>query len=118
MRELRNAIEHAMVLARGGTIAAEHLPQPTPPAVTAGGSREAALVQMVRQWTEAQLQGPPPEAENLYERLLALVEPPLLEAVLQHHGGQRVAAAQQLGLHRATLRKKLQQFRGEPDGEG
>jgi two-component system nitrogen regulation response regulator GlnG len=111
VRELRNAIEHALVLARGGLIAPEHLPPPSPPTITAGARGEEALAEMVRQWTELQLQGSAAEAANLYERLLAIVEPPLLETVLQHHGGQRLAAAQQLGLHRATLRKKLDERR-------
>ena len=31
VRELRNAVEHAMILARGGAILPEHLPPPTPP---------------------------------------------------------------------------------------
>ena len=49
-------------------------------------------------------------ADNLYEQLLRLVEPPLLEAVLAKHQGGRAAAAQTLGLHRMTLRKKLSQL--------
>ena len=36
VRELRNAIEHGMIMARGGMIAVEHLPAPMLPA-TAGG---------------------------------------------------------------------------------
>ena len=32
VRELRNAVEHAMILARGGAIVPEHLPPPMPPA--------------------------------------------------------------------------------------
>ena len=111
VRELRNAIEHALVLARGGTIGPEHFPPPTPPSITSDAVCEESLAQLVRQWVEVQLQGPPAEADDLYARLLAVVEPPLLEAVLARHGGQRAAAAEQLGLHRATLRKKLRQFR-------
>ena len=66
---------------------------------------------MVRQWVGGAVARPAGGGRDLYERLLAVVEPPLLEAVLAHHGGQRAAAAEQLGLHRATLRKKLRQFR-------
>ena len=115
VRELRNAVEHALVLAHGGAIGPEHLPAPTPPSITSNAVHEEALAEMVRQWAQLRLQGPPQEAANLYERLLAIVEPPLLETVLQHHGGQRLAAAEQLGLHRATLRKKLQE-RGKAEG--
>ena len=76
VRELRNAIEHAMILARGGIIAPEHLPPPM-----AGGKRgqvqfagtavraahnwtcplfppEEAIVSLVRQWAELQLRRP------------------------------------------------------------
>jgi two-component system nitrogen regulation response regulator GlnG len=108
VRELRNAVEHALVLARGGTIMPEHFPPPTPPSITTDAVCEESLAQLVRQWAESQLRGPP--AADLYQRLLAIVEPPLLQTVLERHGGQRAAAAEQLGLHRATLRKKLRQF--------
>ena len=83
VRELRNAVEHALVLARGGAISPEHLPPPVLPTITAGGVREEALAEMVWQWTELQLQDSQREAEDLHERLLAVVEPPLFAAVLR-----------------------------------
>jgi Fis family transcriptional regulator len=46
-------------------------------------------------------------AGDLYEVLLAEVEPPLLREVLRHHDGNQSRAAITLGLSRATLRKKL-----------
>ena len=46
---------------------------------------------------------------DLYDRLLGVVEPPLLQAILSHCGHNRAAAAQKLGLHRGTLRQKLKQ---------
>ena len=125
---LRNAIEHAMILARGGMIAPEHLPPPMAMAGRGKGDRsnlceapegpfrqigpvpfsppEEAIVSLVRQWAELQLQDPA-GAEDLYERFLKLVEPPLLQAAMEHCGGQCLAAARRLGLHRTTLRKKL-----------
>jgi two-component system nitrogen regulation response regulator GlnG len=110
VRELRNAIEHAMILARGGSIAPEHLPPPLEGITGERGagavSPEEALVALVRQWTERQL-GNPADGEDLYDRLLHCVERPLLAAVMEHCGGQYLAAARRLGLHRTTLRKKL-----------
>jgi DNA-binding protein Fis len=104
-----------MILARGGIIAPEHLPPPLLPLGTAGTSggaagalREDALAALVRGWAEAQLAGSE-DSRNLYEQFLSLVEPPLLQAVLEHCGGQCLAAARRLGLHRTTLRKKLDQ---------
>lgn len=44
---------------------------------------------------------------NLYEMVLAEVEAPLLEIVLQHTKGNQSKAAILLGLSRGTLRKKL-----------
>jgi two-component system nitrogen regulation response regulator GlnG len=110
VRELRNALEHAMILARGGTILPEHLPSPTPPANGPGSAREAMLAALVRDWARAQLDRSP-EATDLYERLLRVVEPPLLDAVLQRHRGQFAAAARQLGLHRVTLKKKADEYK-------
>jgi DNA-binding protein Fis len=63
----------------------------------------------LRAWARAQwASGGQPE--NLYDRLLELVEPPVLGVALEAHQGQCAAAARSLGLHRVTLRKKLQQY--------
>jgi two-component system nitrogen regulation response regulator GlnG len=109
VRELRNAIEHALILARGGIIAPEHLPPPLLPAGLGRGSDEEALALLIRSWTETQLHGTA-EVQDLYERFLRMVEPPLLKAAMQHSGGQCLAASRRLGLHRTTLRKKLDEL--------
>ena len=109
VRELRNAIEHAMILARGGIIAREHLPPPVLPAGIGNVGQEEAITMLVRAWAQSQLDGPA-EVQDLYERLLRLVEPPLLKAALEHAGGQCLAASRRLGLHRTTLRKKLDEL--------
>ena len=108
-RELRNAIEHATVLARNGTITPEHLPPPSPANLTAATVRGDALTALIRQWTDAQLDVSP-DVRDLYDRLLRLVEPPMLRASLAHCHGQCATAARHLGLHRTTLRKKLQRY--------
>lgn len=62
----------------------------------------------VRQALESyflQLKGQPPT--NLYEMVLAEVEVPLLEAVMEYTKGNQSRAAILLGLSRGTLRKKL-----------
>lgn len=48
---------------------------------------------------------------NLYDIILAQVEPPLLKATLAYCRGNQSKAADVLGLNRATLRKKLTQYR-------
>jgi DNA-binding NtrC family response regulator len=109
VRELRNTLEHAWILARGGVPLPEHLPPPTPPGADALRTREAMLDWLVRDWVRGELEQN--SAGDLHARLLRIVEPPLLEAVLQRHGGQFLAAARQLGLHRVTLKRKVNQYR-------
>lgn len=47
---------------------------------------------------------------DLYELVLAEMEIPLLEKVLEHTRGNQTKAAEMLGLNRGTLRKKLKQY--------
>ena len=53
------------------------------------------------------LDGQPPHA--LYDMVLACMEKPLLEYVMNRAGGNQSKAAAILGLNRNTLRKKLKQ---------
>ena len=46
-------------------------------------------------------------ASNLYQMVIAEVEQPLLETVMQHAEGNQTRAAAVLGISRSTLRKKL-----------
>jgi two-component system nitrogen regulation response regulator GlnG len=109
VRELRNAVEHATILARGGSILPEHLPPPAPEATAAGATQEEEIAARIRQWAESQLLDPAQQG-GLYARFLRLVEPPLLQTVIQQYRGQCAAAARRLGLHRTTLRKKLNEL--------
>jgi len=120
VRELRNAVEHAVIVARSGSIEPEHLPPPTPPVWPAAQAVDRSLADrladLIRQWAEARL-AQPAEEGLLHEELLRAVEPPLLAAVLERHHGQCAGAARMLGLHRTTLKKKLDQYGVESDGE-
>ncbi len=106
VRELRNALEHALILARGGPIAPEHLPEPMLPPRATASTDEESLVALVRRWAESQLLSPV-EEQDLYNRFLKIVEPPLFEKTLEHYNGQYVSAARRLGIHRTTLKKKM-----------
>ena len=44
---------------------------------------------------------------NLYARVIALIEEPLIELILEHTAGNQVKAAKILGINRNTLRKKM-----------
>ena len=106
VRELRNAVEHAALVARGGEIRPEHLPLPTP--VQQAADLPSQIRARIAEWTAATAgQWPEHRPAELYEEFLKLVEPPLLQAVLEHCQGNRAAAAQLLCMHRATLRQKL-----------
>jgi DNA-binding protein Fis len=89
---------------------------------------QSLLETYVTTWTTEKLQqldsleqkNPSSNEENplpgtLYEDFLNVVEPSLLKAVLDHHAGNRAAAASTLGLHRSTLRQKTRRYRLEPD---
>lgn len=49
-------------------------------------------------------------ADNLYEIALRELEIPLFAEVLEHCDGNQSRAAAMLGIHRATLRKKLRDY--------
>ncbi len=112
VRELRNAIEYAALLARSGPLRAEHLPPPLPMPSTRSQAQPSAdqlIAKGINDWVE-QLANQITEfgaATDLYDQLLCVIEPPLLQAILARCGHNRAAAAQKLGLHRGTLRQKL-----------
>jgi two-component system nitrogen regulation response regulator GlnG len=110
VRELRNALEHAAIVARGGALTSEHFP---PPVSTAGletlPQRIGALIQ---EWVREKVQAAGgSEPANLYDEMLKLAEPPLLDEVLRQLNGNRLVAARWLGLARATLRKMIGKYR-------
>jgi transcriptional regulator with PAS, ATPase and Fis domain len=85
VREMRNVMERAMILARGaGQIGVEHLP---------GDLRKAAGGEKRHQ----------PQA-------LVEVERAHIEKTLRFHAGNRTRAAQELGISRATLINKIKTF--------
>jgi two-component system nitrogen regulation response regulator GlnG len=107
VRELRNAIEHALIMARGRAMLPEHLPNEF--TFVSPGSRstdaDAAVVAAVSRWAEQNIDRP--ELQGLlHERLIGVIEPPLFEVALERHKGQFATAARALGIHRTTLRKK------------
>jgi two-component system nitrogen regulation response regulator GlnG len=108
VRELRHAIEHALIVSRGPAIMPEHLPAIVPAAMSAdspdGVDETVALA--VRRWAERSLSDAS-LAGRVYDELLDKIEPPLLDTALRRHRGQCAAAARTLGIHRTTLRKKL-----------
>jgi two-component system, NtrC family, nitrogen regulation response regulator GlnG len=106
VRELRNALEHAAIVARGAPLLPEHFP--TFASDLSHTSPAEQLTAMVRKWLAERVRAngaTPPN--DLYAELLHCVEPALLDDVMKRVQGNRWAAAQWLGLNRATVRKKL-----------
>jgi len=50
------------------------------------------------------------DTQELYDIVMAEVEPPLLEAAMKYTGQNQSKTAALLGLNRGTLRKKLKQY--------
>ena len=84
VRELENIIEHAFVLCRSGMIEIEHLP--------------------------AELQNETGQVDLPAKGTLAEIEAGAIEATLRRHGGNRRAAARELGIHPTTLWRKLKSY--------
>jgi two-component system nitrogen regulation response regulator GlnG len=106
VRELRNALEHAAIVARGGPLLPEHFP--TLSIDLSHNSPAEQLAATVRKWLAELVRsnGPTPPSD-LYVDLLRCVEPVLLDEVMKRVQGNRWVASQWLGLNRATVRKKL-----------
>lgn len=47
---------------------------------------------------------------DLYQRILSEVEPPLIQAVLDHVDGNQTRAAEILGITRTTLRTRIRRY--------
>jgi two-component system nitrogen regulation response regulator GlnG len=112
VRELRNAIEHAVVLARTGAVLPAHLPAPLPRLEALAADEEPPRAELggVVDALARTLLANPHLAGDVYERFLQEVEPPLLAAAMSHCGNRCAPAARALGLHRTTLKRKLDQY--------
>ena len=97
VREMRNVIERAMLLARGApALGPEHLPPDLRKAGGAGGGGGGGG-------------GSGGERRHL-PLTLADVERQHIERALRFHGGNRTRAAQELGISRATLINKIKVY--------
>ncbi|MGB7325054.1 MAG: sigma 54-interacting transcriptional regulator, partial [Rubripirellula sp.] len=115
VRELRNAIDHVSVVARGRTFEVSDFPEPQSasdeyPSHTGLSDSAPSPHGVIQAWTKTQLEHSADGLTDLHEKFLAVVEPALLEVVLNHTDGNRAAAAELLGIHRGTLRERLKRY--------
>lgn len=113
VRELRNAIEHAALFTSHGAILPQHLPPPVSPQLVGSsvetGFGESEMTRLLQSWFKIKDSAQTSEGE-LHKELMQLVEPPVLKAALETCQNQYAAAARKLGLHRTTLKKKMEQY--------
>jgi transcriptional regulator of acetoin/glycerol metabolism len=89
IRELENAVEHALILCHGGLIELRHLPEPL---------RRLGVVGTI--------------GSGIRETLEEMGARAIREA-LARNNGRRTAAARDLGINKTTLWRKLKQFNAE-----
>jgi len=111
VRELENIMRRLAVLCRDEVIGGEDIramlgtgivsATPAQPDPGIAAAVRARLDQLVRSDPAAMDDG------TLYDRIIAEVELPLIEAILARHGRNQLRAARALGINRNTLRKRL-----------
>ena len=118
VRELQNYVERGVVLGDGPELTVAHLPPqlrgeaPPRPIRSRGGDPAALASELVRQG----LRSAGPQANNLYDRIVGLVERELIEQVLASCERVQIKAAARLGINRNTLHKKLSEYRIDENG--
>jgi transcriptional regulator of acetoin/glycerol metabolism len=85
IRELKNAIEHAFILCRGGLIGLRHLP---PPLRDAGAPRDGLLTGLT----------------------LGEIEARVIREALARNEGRKLATAAELGIDKTTLWRKIKRL--------
>ncbi|WP_437786796.1 sigma 54-interacting transcriptional regulator [Sorangium sp. So ce1097] len=104
LRELRNAVEHAVVLAEGGVIEVEHLP-----ASVAGGDAAPLSAGAPLGAGSPVSAGAPAEGGPMPARLAEL-EKKSIEEALAAEGNNQTRAAKRLGISRRALLYKLDKY--------
>jgi DNA-binding NtrC family response regulator len=112
VRELQNYIERAIVFSRDGHLGVElfppHVRGGAPVRIARPGSRSPET--LCQELVSLGMLSAGESAENLYERIVSLVERELIHQVLKSCGGVQTKAAVRLGINRNTLHKKIEEY--------
>lgn len=112
VRQLLNLCRQLCVMAPGDQIFPEDLPSEMSAAGEAAGS-DASWAESLRAWARRELAA---GGSDLFGRALEEMERVLIDCALDQTGGQRLKAAELLGLGRNTLTRKLQKFDSDRNG--
>jgi Nif-specific regulatory protein len=114
VRELENAIERVIVLSNGKTVSPDMLTRFSRPKYTLRNARSRSddvpglIQQLVRLGVQSPLGG-----KTLHDFLVGGLERALIEHVIRMCNGVKVTAADNLGINRNTLHKKLEEYKKE-----
>jgi len=114
VRQLLNLCRQLCVMAPGDQILPEDLPQEMR-GQSPDAENTALWTEALRHWARRELLN---GAGGVYGRAQEELERVLIECALDQTGGQRLKAAELLGLGRNTLTRKLQKFENGEDSEG
>ncbi len=114
VRQLRNVVFRAILMARDEIIDADTVEQAVPATTRSGGiGAEQDFSMVLRAWIDSAN----PPAGTVYQAALTAFEQPLIEWALRETGGNQLRAARLLGINRNTLRKKIVNSGIEPNGD-
>jgi DNA-binding NtrC family response regulator len=118
VRELQNYVERAIVLCTGDRITVDLLPPHVKGEAVqrVGRARNRDLEGLCEEFVSRGLSEAGPNAENLHDRVVSLVEKELISQVLRSCQGVQTKAATRLGINRNTLHKKIDDYQLESVG--
>lgn len=109
VRELENQIKRAMVVCREDILSEYHLEIDLTAPLPAGESSGDRLERVTREHF-AEVLKTSETSQSVFESVVGSVEKTLIQEALNKTDGNQVQAAQILGMHRSTLRKKRKDF--------
>ncbi len=114
VRELQSVVERAATFSRGGVLIPEHIVVDEYELhATHDRQRLADKIQsLISEWTEDNWSND--AFESLYDSLISVIEPAILSKAFALSENQYSSAARRLGIHRTTLKKKLDDLDSTP----